>query len=409
MRGREAGRGDDAATARHGLRAVGGRRRGLRMLGAGLLAAALAGCAAAPASGPSGDAVRSAAADPQATVAPYAYTILTPEVIELLERSRAEPPADLAGRGAEDAQVFRVGDIVGITIWEAVEGGLFSTQNSESRGAALPVQRISPDGQISVPYAGRIRAAGRTPEAVGDAIVRALAGKAIEPQVIVTIDQSPVSTVTVLGDAIGKPGRVKLNGVGERVLDVIAASGGSKPPAHRTLIRLTRGDVQAEAHLARILREPAQNVRVRSGDVIAALDIGQSFTALGAAGRPRRIAFSTEVVTLDQAIAEAGGLDDNRADPRSVFVFRYENPEVAMALAGPSAAPAPGTALSPIVYGLDLSDPGSFFLARRFAMEDGDIVYTANSDLAQAGKVLQVVDKALSPTTQTLRLLNTLD
>ena len=64
---------------------------------------------------------------------------------------------------------------------------------------------------------------------------------------------------------------------------------------------------------------------------------------------------------------------------------------------------------TPIVYGLDLSDPGSFFLARRFEMEDGDIIYTANADLAQAGKILAVVDNALSPTSQTLRLLNSLD
>ena len=80
-----------------------------------------------------------------------------------------------------------------------------------------------------------------------------------------------------------------------------------------------------------------------------------------------------------------------------------------MALAGPAATPQAGALTTPIVYGLDLSDPGSFFLARRFAMEDGDIIYTANADLAQAGKVLAVVDDALSPTTQTLRLLNTLN
>lgn len=417
MRQRSADRGA-AATARDGGAAQArGRDPGMtvgakigaarRMALAALALAALAGCAIAPASGPSGSAVREAAASPDQTSVPYAYALLTPQAIEVLERNRAEPPADLAGRGGADAQVLRVGDIVDVTIWEAVEGGLFSTANSESRGAALPRQRIGPDGRISVPYAGRIEASGRSPEAVAQAIVKALAGKAIEPQVIVTIAQSPVSSVTVLGDAINHSGRVDLHGVGERVLDVLASSGGSKAPAHRTLIRLSRGDVQAEAHLARILREPSQNVRVQSGDVIAALDIGQSYTALGAAGRPRRIPFSTEVVTLDQAIAEAGGLDDARADPRSVFVFRYEDPEVVASLAGPgSLAGRPDALTQPIVYGLDLSDPGSFFLARRFAMEDGDIVYTANADLAQAGKVFKVVDSALSPTTNTLRLIN---
>ena len=148
---------------------------------------------------------------------------------------------------------------------------------------------------------------------------------------------------------------------------------------------------------------------VRSGDVIAAMDIGQSFTVMGATGRPRRVNFATEVVTLDQALGQAGGLADNRADPSSVFVFRYEDREAAVALAGPSAVKDPDAPLAPMVYQLDLSDPGSFFLARRFAVEDGDIIYAANADLAQAAKILQVVSRTLSPTAQTLRLINNLD
>ena len=167
-------------------------------------------------------------------------------------------------------------------------------------------------------------------------------------------------------------------------------------------MRLTREGRQGEAHLARILREPAQNLRVRPGDVIGLLEDGQSFTALGAAGRPQRLPFSSESVTLDEALAEAGGLRDFSANPAAVFVFRYEDAEVVRDLTG-EAAEGP---VAPVVYNLDLSDPGAFFLARRFEMRDGDILYAANAPIADARKVLGLLSDLLSPATGGLRLAN---
>ena len=201
------------------------------------------------------------------------------------------------------------------------------------------------------------------------------------------------------------------------VLDVLAASGGTSSPAHRALVRLTRGDVQAQTHLSRILREPAQNVRVMPGDVITVMDSNESYSIMGAANRPRRMPFATEVVTLDEALADVGGLNDNLASPESVYVFRYEPVELARALPRtPEAAAteAPTVSLgtgpmSPVVYNLDLSDPGSFFLARRFLVQDGDIIYVANADFANTQKALRIVASVLTPAAATLRLINDLN
>lgn len=376
------------------------RGRGAAPRVAAVLAAlALAGCAAAPKSGPTSGAVRAVATAPEEAALPYAFVALTVETVATLEARRRAPPEDLP-REAASGPRLRTGDAVVVTIWEAVEGGLFSGGEGSPRGTSLPAQRIGPSGEITVPYAGQVRAAGRTPEAVARAVEAALEGKAIEPQVLVTQSASPASAVTVIGDAAARSGRVRLDDVGERVLDVIAAAGGATTPAHRALVRLTRGDRVAETHLARILREPAQNVPVRAGDVVAVLESGASYTVLGAAARPRRANFASEVVTLDQAIAEAGGLDDNRSDPGAVFVFRYEPSDVAEAVAG-APQPAPVAA---VVYNLDLTDPSAFFLARRFEILDDDIVFVANAPLADAQKVLRSVATAFTPALAALRL-----
>ena len=366
------------------------------------VALALAACETVPRTGPTGEAVRAAAdGTGPAPVVAFAFAPIEPETLGILETRRAAPPRDISPGRPATGPLLSVGDMVTVTIWEAVEGGLFSSPNGS--GASLPPQRIGPSGAILVPNAGKIPARGRSPEDVGEAVVAALEGKAIEPQVLVTVKESPVSAVTVIGDAANQPGRVPLAGVGERVLDVIAASGGASVPAHRTLVRLTRGDATGETHLSRILEEPGQNVRVRAGDVITLQDSQRSFTMLGAAENPARVPFSTETVTLEQAIAESGGLVDRLADPGSVFVFRYEDPAMAEAITGePQDGPA-----TPMIFSLDLRDPGAFFLAQRFEMQDSDVIYIANAPLADAQKVLVTVATAVSPVVAANQLAST--
>ncbi|MFT6775099.1 MAG: polysaccharide export outer membrane protein [Paracoccaceae bacterium] len=350
-------------------------------------AVALSGCAAVPKSGPDGSAVLAAAA-PGSGAAPYALRRLDAEMIVALADARgAEVVREDAGSRLQRAapvhgQTLRPGDLVSVTIWEAVNGGLFSAAAEDGpKSTRLPPQRVDAQGMIAAPYAGRLRAAGRTPDQVAQALVAALAGKAIDPQALVSVLESPGDAVTVVGDAAEKAGRVPLMGVGERLLDVVAAAGGVKTPSHEALVRLTRGDRSAEAWLDRILRQPDQNVAMLAGDTVALMAQNRSFTVFGAANRPILTAFPRPRVTLDEALAVAGGLDDERAEPSAVFVFRNET------------APA----LGPVVYNLDLSRPEAFFLARGFEIRDKDILYVANSPITDLRKVLSLIGAALNP------------
>ena len=102
---------------------------------------------------------------------------------------------------------FGVNDVLSVTIFEAAAGGLFIPSEAGVRPGnfvAIPNQPIDTDGNISIPYAGKIRAAGRTPVQVQDEIVDALKNRAIEPQVVVSIVNQNSSLITVLGD-VGSP------------------------------------------------------------------------------------------------------------------------------------------------------------------------------------------------------------
>jgi protein involved in polysaccharide export with SLBB domain len=72
-----------------------------------------------------------------------------------------------------------VGDVVSVTIFEAEPGGLFVPSEPGARPGnfvTLPDQVVDTNGNITVPYAGTIRALGRTPSEVQEAINEALRG-----------------------------------------------------------------------------------------------------------------------------------------------------------------------------------------------------------------------------------------
>ena len=361
-------------------------------------AAALSACAVAPKSGPTGDAVREGAAQ----TGRYVLKPLDGAVVAALaqadaaEAEAARRASRLVSARPRHGRRIRPGDLVEITIWEAVNGGLFSSAGeSGPRSVSLPAQRVDGAGYVITPYAGRLKAAGRSPAQLSAAIVKALDGKAIQPQAMAAVRESPGDAVTVVGDAAARPGRVALHGVGERLLDVVAAAGGVKTPAHDAVVRLTRGGASGAARWDAVLRQPAQNVAMRPGDTVALVAEPRSYAVFGAALRPVLTPFTRARVTLDEAIAAAGGLDDDRAEPASVFLFREERAAPALGLgAGPRA----------VVYNLDMRRPEAFFLARKFAMRDKDILYVANAPVTDLRKVLSVIGAALSPATRSVNL-----
>jgi polysaccharide export outer membrane protein len=272
---------------------------------------------------------------------------------------------------------------------------------------------VARDGTVSVPYAGRVQAAGRTPEQVARSIEAALRDKAIEPQAVVTVSQNASTHVTVAGD-VAQPARVPLSLRGDRVLDIIATTGGSRAPDYDSFVRLTRGGQSATVSLARIVRDPGQNVYVRPDDVMYVYTDPQTFTAFGATARNASLPFQTDRLTLAEAVGRAGGLLDTRADARGVFVFRYEDPEAYRLIlpalpSGTPDAPPPEVAGVPVVYKLDMKEPASLFAAQRFLMRDSDVLYVSNAAGADLQKAFRIVSGGIDTAASVESLRNLAD
>jgi polysaccharide export outer membrane protein len=299
-----------------------------------------------------------------------------------------------------NVQRVHVGDAIQINIWETGSGGIFSASqidrsSSTSRPSLIPEQTVAADGTINVPYAGLIKVAGLTTREIENQIVRRLEGRAAQPQAMVTLTRNLSNSVTVTGD-VTTGARVPLNGGGDRVLDVIAAAGGIKAPVSETFVLLARNGQTLNVPLQTLLANSRENVYLRPGDVVTVVRAPQSFTAIGATGRQAHVGFDAGGITLEEALGKAGGLLDERADPRGVFVLRYEPsalvsrlPNVRQYLLGGSSVP--------VVYQIDISNAESLFYARRFAMRDKDILYVSNAPLSEIEKVLRVLGTLTAP------------
>ena len=286
-----------------------------------------------------------------------------------------------------------VGDVLEVTIWEAAPAALFASANLDtrvgsavqaSRSNTLPEVQVDPSGRITVPFAGAVPAAGRTLHQIERDIVARLAGLAHLPQAVVRIARNVTANVTVLGD-VKQPMRVPLTPRGERLLDVIAQAGGSSQPLDRMTVQLTRGSLVQRMTAKDIVRDPRQNIVLRSDDVVTLLYQPYSFTVLGAAGKNDEVRFEGLGLTLSQALGRIGGLQEDRADPKGVFIFRWEQ------AADPAARPAP------TIFRVDMKRPETYFAAQNFRMRDRDVMYIANSPLADIQRFVNIIASSLLP------------
>ena len=360
----------------------------------------VAGCSSIPSAGPTAFEI-SAQGSSAGAFDGYILVDVDQRVASILA---SEPHPTLFGtfrdrRPRPDLRIG-VGDGLTVTIWEAASGGLFSSAvvdrvSPGSRTATIPEQIVAQDGTIQVPYAGHVHVAGRRPAQVEKEIVDALKGKAIEPQAIVTISREVSNTVTVTGEVTNGM-RAPLTVKGDRILSIIAQAGGIRAPAHDCFIRLTRGGKTVSVAFNKLLANPRENIFVRPGDVITVISEPHTFTAFGGTGKNASIPFDATGITLEQAIAKAGGLLDNRADASGVFLLRFEPARVAAELQPPPQGQYTKDFV-PVVYRLNLRDANSYFLASTIPVHNKDIIYVANASLTEVDKVLNTIGHVVAP------------
>ncbi|MBB3953014.1 polysaccharide biosynthesis/export family protein [Aureimonas jatrophae] len=291
--------------------------------------------------------------------------------------------------------ILRPGDTVTVRIFDTSEQGLVSTASATSLD--LGSFKVDNGGFIDVPYAGRLRAAGSTPSALQGRIASGLKGSSISPEATVFVSETGSSGFTVNG-AVNQAGRFNLTTQGERVLDAIALAGGPSSPSGETEVTVIRGRDRASASMDRLLLDQAQNIFVQPGDQIFLGRDATSFTSFGAFASPGEFRFQPGELTLAQAVARSGGLLNDRANARRVYLLRSEPADVARNL-GVLPPGDPTTGLVPIIYRIDMKQPASLFAMQNFPMRKGDILYVPDSAGADIRRALNPFQAAQQQTT----------
>jgi polysaccharide export outer membrane protein len=250
---------------------------------------------------------------------------------------------------------------------------LFAT--SGNRETILNVQ-VSNSGQITVPYAGTLEARGLTTTEMRALLMERYQGRAVEPEIAVSITGTEARSTTLLG-AVRAPGRINVPSRGIRLLDLIAKGGGVSHAPWEMLISVQRGIASGTVSLSDIVSIPANNIVILPGDTVNVAHEPRRFAVYGGVSRSSNIEIPTQDATLAYLLAEVGGLNDRVAQAKSVFVFR------------PAASRA-----SHAAYQFDFSRPDALLLANSFQLNPSDITYVASADAADFQKFVSII---LSP------------
>jgi polysaccharide export outer membrane protein len=315
-------------------------------------------------------------------------------VNDRVTRATAVQPAlgfteEFKNAGLLGSDMISPGDTLGLTIWENVDDGLLAGETTNQ--TILEEVQVDGSGFIFVPYAGRIKAAGNTPEGVRRVITERLDQQTPDPQVEVRRVAGNGSTVSISGAVTGQ-GVYPIEAPTRTLSAMIAAAGGIAIEPEVAQITVIRGNHRAKVWFQDLFKNPQFDIALRGGDRILVEADPRSFTALGATGTQTRVPFETQTISAIEAIAQVGGLQSALADPTGVFVFRNEPEELARVVLGRNDL----VGAQRLVYLLDLTEPNGMFLARDFAIRDGDTVYVTEAPFVQWNKTVSALTGTLN-------------
>lgn len=285
--------------------------------------------------------------------------------------------------GQVGADEIRPGDVLGLGIWENVDDGLLAGLGQSA--TQLQQMQVDSDGYIFVPYAGRVRAAGNSPEQLRQQITQRLASQTPDPQVTVTRMAGDGATVSVMGKVMGQ-GVYPIERPTRTLSAMLAKAGGVAIEPEVAVITVKRGSNSGKVWLRDLYSSPANDIALRPGDIILVEEDQRSFTALGALGGQTKVPLGNEMISALESIAMVGGLSSQLADPTGVFVLRDEPEQVASRVLGRQVY-----GNQRMAYVLDLTRPNGMFLARDFLIRDGDTVYVTEAPFVQWQKTLGAI------------------
>lgn len=351
------------------------------LLLAPFLLAAVAGCAIIPGTQSYGMREQSSVTLPvkQADeVAPANVKVKTINAELIIEQEKAQKAKNLIVAQANQSQTepntsmvdYKIGpgDILSITVWDhpelTIPAGSFRTADQTGN-------LVAEDGTIYYPYVGTLKVSGLTPREVRIILAQKLSKNIEKPQVDVRVIAFRSKRVYIVGEVV-KPGQVEVNDVPMTLIDAVNRAGGFSKEADHSQVLLTRANATWRVDLQALYEDGAigQNVMLQPNDIVNVPDRSMNKVfVLGEVMKPGSYFMSKRRITLAEALADAGYIDQRTSNPNWIFVMR-------------------GQGDKPELFHLNSKSPDALLLADRFPLQPRDIVYVDAADVARWNRVI---------------------
>lgn len=283
-----------------------------------------------------------------------------------------------------NATTISVGDTVNLRIWDSDENSLLTAAGQPASDLGDSV--VSRNGTIFIPYVGKVKVSGRTPDSARSAIQRSLEAISPSAQVQLVLKQGRGNTVDLVG-GVRQAGNFPMEGTDFSVLGLIAAGGGVDPSLANPQIRLVRGHKIYGTSIDVLFDNPKLDTSLRGGDKVIIEKDERYFLSLGAAGSEALHPFTKSHVSAMDALSILGGVNDNRGDLQGILILReYPSSAVRPGVRGPRQ--------TRVVFTIDLTSTDGLFSARNFAIQNKDLVLITESPITNTRTILGLVGSA---------------
>lgn len=271
--------------------------------------------------------------------------------------------------------VIRPSDKLLVSVWDNSGVPLFGAENISGQ-AKIGLSVVNQIGEVFLPYIGTVTVGDLT-VAEARALVNNLYRELLpSAQVQLTHNPGPKNSVTLVSPSTSSS--IPLLSDSDTLLDVVANSGSPLPGNKNMNISVFRGGKRYSSPLSEVVEIPELNVQVEPQDRVLILNDKRYFIVLGASNSQRVIDFPRDEVSALEAISDAGGLKEDRADISGILVFRVVND--------------PKTNRSKnIVFVVDLTNVDGLFSANAFPLESGDLLLATESPITAITTLLNFV------------------
>jgi polysaccharide export outer membrane protein len=246
---------------------------------------------------------------------------------------------------------------------------------------------VNENGDIYYPYIGYVQVAGKITQNIREEVAERLSAYLESPQVDVSVAAFRSQRIYVSG-AVGTPGVYPLTNVPTRLVDAISQAGGLEQNGDWRHVVLTRKGNNYLLSLKDVFEKGNKyhNVLLQAGDVInVPLGNDRKVFVLGEVASSQTLPMGRNGLTLAEAIANVGGLNERQSDATGVFVIRRAE-----------GASADSDHLIDL-YQLNLKDATALVLADSFVLNNRDMVYVTSAPLARWNSVVSLLVPSLSP------------